>query len=448
MQDIKNIITKRQRGIRGTSQLRRNSSRNSYKRIAPESPKQRRRLRLLLPLLACLLAAYPLFHLLVSAKNAVSGVIRGTAQKSLPVGELDFGHSFQLALESLPAARFDGNRFLAQRADGITVVYAINHVLQERVQQVMADYRLPYGVFVAVEPKTGRILALAAHSSTNPAWEVHAPYNIYPMASLFKIVTAASALEQRKVTPATVLPFRGRLSSENARHWEVGNRRRNQEMDLTTAMGKSVNPVFGRLASDIVGKDGIIAGMDRFGFNQALFPGTPILPSSGVTPQDTTELRLLGAGLNREVKVSPLYAAMMMAAIANKGIMLQPLLASEIRGSEGKLLYSDQTHQVRRLVTPETADQLAKMMSSTVSRGTSRKVFRDRRGRAKLAAVDIAAKTGSISGTDPPGHYSWFAAYAPINDPQIALAALVVNNEKWRIKASLLGEQALEAFFR
>jgi cell division protein FtsI/penicillin-binding protein 2 len=87
-------------------------------------------------------------------------------------------------------------------------------------------------------------------------------------------------------------------------------------------------------------------------------------------------------------------------------------------------------------------------MSTTVSNGTSRKVFRDRRGRPKLAAVDIAAKTGSISGTDPPGYYSWFAAYAPINDPQVALTALVINGEKWRIKASLLGEQALEAFFR
>jgi cell division protein FtsI/penicillin-binding protein 2 len=128
--------------------------------------------------------------------------------------------------------------------------------------------------------------------------------------------------------------------------------------------------------------------------------------------------------------------------------MLQPLLASEIRGSEGKVLYSGEPRQVRRVASIETADQLAQMMSTTVSQGTSRKVFRDRRGRPKLAAVDVAAKTGSISGTDPPGHYSWFAAYAPINDPQIALAALVINGAKWRIKASLLGEQALEAFFQ
>ena len=64
-----------------------------------------------------------------------------------------------------------------------------------------------------------------------------------------------------------------------------------------------------------------------------------------------------------------------------------------------------------------------------------------------LASVQVAAKTGSINGTEPAGHYSWFAAYAPMEDPQIALVALVINESTWRIKASSVGEQALEAFF-
>ncbi|WP_370543355.1 penicillin-binding transpeptidase domain-containing protein [Geobacter sp. OR-1] len=404
-------------------------------------------MRFILPVIACLLAAYPLFHLLVSAGNALSSVSRTPVPKEPASAKADGDNSFRLARELLSSSAFDGNRYRAGRPDGSTIYYAINPELQERVRKVMAENRVPYGVFVAVEPKTGRILAIAAHSESDAAWEAQAPYNLYPMASLFKIVTAAAALEQRKVTPETVMPFRGRLTSENPRYWEAGPRHGNQEMDLTTAMGKSVNPVFGRLASN-VGKEGILSGMERFGFNQSLLPGEPILSSCGSTPQDDADLKRLGAGLCKEVKVSPLYAALMMAAVANKGVMLQPQLASEIRGSEGKLLYSGEPRQVRRVVSPETADQLSKMMSTTVSQGTSRKVFRDRRGRPKLAAVDIAAKTGSITGIDPPGHYSWFAAYAPINDPQIALAALVINGAKWRIKASLLGEQALEAFFR
>jgi len=64
-----------------------------------------------------------------------------------------------------------------------------------------------------------------------------------------------------------------------------------------------------------------------------------------------------------------------------------------------------------------------------------------------LASINVAAKTGSINGTEPAGHYSWFAAYAPVEDPQIAVVALIINQDKWKIKASYLGEQALEQFF-
>lgn len=448
MQDIKHLTSRKKGFLQRVLNPGKGQPRNSFKRLDPEPPERRRRLRFLLPLIACLLAAYPLFHLLVSAKNALSGVSRPAAQTGSRLEKPDADNSFRLAREILPQATFDGSRYRSERPDGSMVYYAINPELQEKVRRVMADYRVPYGVFVAVEPKSGRILAIAAHSEADSSWEGQAAYNLYPMASLFKIVTAASALEQRQVTPQTVIPFRGRLTSENPRYWEVGPRRGNQEMDLTTAMGKSVNPVFGRLAGDVVGREGIINGMDRFGFNQPLLSGEPVLSSCSSLPQDDAALMLLGAGLCKDVKVSPLYAAMMMAAVANKGVMLQPLLATEIRGSQGKLLYSGESREVRRVVSVETADQLSQMMSTTVSKGTSRKVFRDRRGRPKLAAVDIAAKTGSINGTDPPGHYSWFAAYAPINDPQIALAALVINGSKWRIKASLLGEQALEAFFQ
>ncbi len=87
------------------------------------------------------------------------------------------------------------------------------------------------------------------------------------------------------------------------------------------------------------------------------------------------------------------------------------------------------------------------MLSSTVLTGTSRKAFHDRRGRP-LLKVQVAAKTGSIDGKDPKGHYSWFAAFAPIQTPRIALVALVINPDKWKIKASQVGEQALEEFFR
>jgi cell division protein FtsI/penicillin-binding protein 2 len=310
----------------------------------------------------------------------------------------------------------------------------------------MATYQVPYGVFIAIEPASGRILGMTAYSAVDPNWSKNAYFNLYPMASLFKIITASAALENRKITPETVIEFRGNSYSENPRYWEASPRGKNNRMDVTSAMGKSINPVYGRLACDIAGTASIMECANRFGFNQALLPETSAKESKAAAPQTNQELMLMGAGLNHEVKISPLHAAVMMAAIANGGKMMAPGLTDRISDGKGasKELFSPR--EIRSLFSPETATALTRMLSSSVTSGTSRKAFHDRRGRPRLNMA-IAAKTGSIDGIDPRGHYSWFAAFAPAQNPRIALVALVINQDKWKIKSAQVGEQALEEFF-
>jgi cell division protein FtsI/penicillin-binding protein 2 len=361
---------------------------------------------------------------------------------------MDNWDAFRLAADSYPNASIQGGVVTSPLAQGGKVVYAINEAMQHRVEKLLTDFQVPYGIFVAIEPKTGRILATVSHSSVQPGWEKGAYYNLYPMASLFKIVTATAALEEKKVSADTPFAFNGRLASQNPKYWRIKAGRGGQQMPLSTAMGKSVNPVFGRLAGEVVGRDPLLKYAQRYGFNQNIFPGSPVTPSRAPAPGTIDQLMLMGAGLNHEVKVSPLHAAAIMATVANGGIMMAPSLAKEILDARGSVLFTQKPEPLRTVITPETAASLARMLSSTVISGTSRKAFHDRRGRPMLASLRIAAKTGSIDGTDPVGHYSWFVAYAPMEDPQIALAALVINQNKWRIKATNVGEQALEAFFR
>src|SRR6266581_8707671 len=441
MQDYKHLVQKQREPGRSWLPWRKKSSASSN--TLRESKQSRLRLRILLPLLALLLALYPAYSLLV-AKGAKLAMLSRLWKTERPT----IGQAFQLAAGHLSASVVAGGERTAALPEGGTVRYTIDEALQQRMAEVLATNQVPYGVFVAIEPKTGRILALTSYSAEDPAWANGSYYGIDPMASLFKIVTAAAALEAKKVSPETVVAFRGRYCSENPKYWEVKPGSGNREMGLAVAMGKSVNPVFGRLASDVVGRDSIMACVERFGFNQSLLPGTCVPPSKAEPPQSDTELKLMGAGLGREVKISPFHVALVMAAIANDGVMMMPSLAQEIKNGNGETVFTQKPQTARRMMTVETAGQLAKMLSTTVSSGTSRKVFHDRRGRPKLASISIAAKTGTIDGKDPAGHYSWFAAYAPTNDPQIALVALIVNQEKWKIKASYLGEQALEAFFK
>jgi cell division protein FtsI/penicillin-binding protein 2 len=354
---------------------------------------------------------------------------------------------FEAANNLLASAEINGSRVSARTPDGQQHIYTIQGDLQRRVHDFLAKNQVPYGVFVAIEPASGRILGMTAYSAIDPEWSKRSAYELYPMASLFKIITASAALESRKITPASVIEFRGNSYSENPRYWDINPRGGNNRMDATYAMGKSINPVYGRVASDIAGKSSVMASISRFGFNQELLPGTPAKPSQAAEPATAHGLRLMGAGLDHDVKISPLHAAVIMSAIANGGKMMVPDLTSSIVDAQGIEKETFTPRELRTLVTPETSASLTHMLSSTVLTGTSRKAFHDRQGRLRLN-VSIAAKTGSINGTDPKGHYSWFAAFAPLQKPRIALVALVINPDKWKVKASQVGEQALEEFFR
>ncbi|HBG05882.1 MAG: penicillin-binding protein [Geobacteraceae bacterium GWC2_58_44] len=442
MQDFKDIDNKRRR--RGAGTAKGQEGRNAFKNLQESRP-QKRRLKIILPIVALILASFPILSLFGSPRPKPAGSIAKTPP--VPLSRVDNWGAFRLAAEAYPNASEQGGTFSAPLAQGGTVVYAINEPMQRRVEKLMKEYQVPYGLFVALEPKTGRILATVSHSTLQPGWEKGACYNVYPMASLFKIITATAALEEKKVSADTPFAFNGRLTSENPKYWRV-RARGNQEMPLSIAMGKSVNPVFGRLAGEVVGRDPLLLYAGRYGFNQNIFPGSPVVPSTAPAPGSVDELMRMGAGLDHDVKGSPFHAAAIMATVANGGVMMAPSLANEIRDAKGTLVYSHKPQALRTVFTPETAASLAHMLSTTVKTGTSRRAFHDRRGRPMLASVSVAAKTGSIDGDDPAGHYSWFAAYAPMEDPQIALAVLVINQHKWRIKATSVGEQALEAFFR
>jgi cell division protein FtsI/penicillin-binding protein 2 len=443
MQDFKDLDKQTRQGRKSKA-----PGGNAFKKLEEETVPQKRKLKLVLPVVAMLLASYPIISIFGSAKAKPTNQPSKKTPAPVPLTNLDNWGAFKLATDLYPSARLENGAMSAPLPQGGKVVYAINEEVQRRVEKVLSDYKVPYGAFVAIEPKTGRILATVAHSSAQPGWEKSALYNLYPMASLFKIVTATAALEEKKVSAETPFAFNGRLTSESPKYWRVRPGRGNQQMSLSMAMGKSVNPVFGRLAGEVVGRDPLLLYANRYGFNQNIFPGSPVLPSTAPPPGTVDQLMLMGAGLNREVKISPYHAAAIMATVANGGVMMAPSLAKEVIDAKGSTVYTHKPQALRTVTTPETAASLARMLSTTVVSGTSRKAFHDRRGRPMLASLKVAAKTGSIDGKDPAGHYSWFAAYAPMEDPQIALAALVINQNKWRIKATSVGEQALEAFFK
>jgi cell division protein FtsI/penicillin-binding protein 2 len=140
------------------------------------------------------------------------------------------------------------------------------------------------------------------------------------------------------------------------------------------------------------------------------------------------------------VKLSPLHAALIAAAVGNGGVAVEPTILDEI-GSEPTAPAGS-----TRLLKPETAAALRDMMKYTVTSGTATSSFRER-GRSVLGDIEVAGKTGSLSNHQRPyKDYSWFVGFAPAGDPKIAVAAVVVNGLKWSIHAPYVAREAFRAY--
>ncbi len=330
--------------------------------------------------------------------------------------------------------------------DGRQVYLSIDERLQKDVFDLFRRFDPPYGVCVAMEPKTGRILAMVGYrkgGEPDPWLPLKA---IYPAASLIKVVTAAAALERGALSPGDEIAYRGGIYRISKKGLHARNGRGVRMMSLEEAVARSANSVIGRVAVDNVGGDVLEEYMAKFGFGQKIPFELPVETSQAEVPRDEYNLARTGAGFG-EVYVSPLHMAMMMSAIGMRGEMPAPVLVEFVEGAEGDALYEAQPSKWRDTVAPETADALLKMMVKTIEMGTSRRTFGTPDKTPLLKDMEVAGKTGSLSGWTPRMRFEWFAGVAPVAGARLAVAALVVNNSRWKIKGSYVGKEAFSAYF-
>lgn len=323
--------------------------------------------------------------------------------------------------------------------------YTVDPILHASIEEVFRAHKPPYGAFVALSPRSGKILSLTeysrAPSGNGGIWN----RATYPAASVFKIITAACALEKGALNYNSSVSFRGnqyRLGPSKiskTSKWE-------QQTQFDEALGKSNNVVFGRVTSHLVGSQTLREYASAFGFNQPLPFDFPVDMSKAVIPEESYELARCGAGFG-EVTLNPLHAALIAAAIGNQGVMMRPYLIETVQTSEGEVLYQAQSKVWTQPISARTAQDLNLMMRRTVDDGTASRTFQ-RYGKDLLKKVTISGKTGSLSGNNPPGLYDWFVGFAPAEDPQIAFSAMVVNSQGYKLRGAFVAQEALKVFFR
>jgi peptidoglycan glycosyltransferase len=324
-------------------------------------------------------------------------------------------------------------------------IYTVDPVLQATVEELFRKHHPPYGVFAAMDPKTGRILALADYSRENfdpgQIWK----RATYPAASVFKIITAACALEKGVLNYDSYVSFRGnqyRLGPSKISKPSKWDR----QTHFDEALGKSNNVVFGRVASKLVGPQTLRHYSEAFGFNHPVPFDFPLETSRAIIPEEAYELARCGAGFG-EVTLNPLHGAMIAASIANGGAMMRPYLIETVCSLGGEPLYQARAEVLAQPISAKTAQDLNLMMRRTVEDGTASKTFH-RYGRDLIQKISISGKTGSLSGDDPPGFYDWFVGFAPADDPRIAFSAMVINQQGGKFRGTFIAQEALKTFFR
>lgn len=375
-----------------------------------------------------------------SADAAPAPLVARVAQRTLKKPNRD-----ELLEHFDPRVRtLSGKQLVSPLAAGNEAVLTLDASLDGFVSGLLERYEVPYAGVVALEPQTGRVLAYVSHSSAEPDGPDQVLSAAAPAASVFKLITGAALLEQG-VTPETNTCYHGGASQLTQAELVDNPKLDTACVSLTSALGWSVNAVFGKLALKHLDAPTLSRYAGAFGFGETLPFDSATQVSTIDVPSSQVEFARTAAGF-WHMRMSPMHAAMIAATVANRGKMMRPQLVDRVLDDKGATLVKSAPELHRSVLERKTADQLARMMRTTVTSGTAKKFFFDDHGNPFLPGVEVAAKTGTLSKERPYRGYTWWVGFAPANAPKIAVAVLLVNSPKWRIKAGFVGREALRHY--
>jgi len=294
------------------------------------------------------------------------------------------------------------------------------------------------GAVVALNPKTGEILAMVSMPSYDPNnlekdWKGilankdlplinRAVSGLYPPGSIFKTITAISALENipgvsnRSFVDNGTLVFNESSSLKNYDGEVMGN------IDFRKAYLHSSNVVFGKLGIEL-GNNALKETAEKFYFNKDT-------PTSGLTIENSQfpsyksneKGNIAQSAIGQaQVLASPMEMALVASTVANDGIMMQPMLVKEILSSKGKSLKKIEPKQLGENMSKENAQIMKDLMKGVVAEGTGTN--------AAISGITVCGKTGTADhkgdASKQVAPHSWFIGFAPYENPTIAIAVIV-----------------------
>ncbi len=338
----------------------------------------------------------------------------------------------------------------------LTLDEAIQHAAEQELERAVNETQSVSGMVVVMDPRTGEILAIANRPTFNPnrfsaygsaRWRDRAVTDAYEPGSMFKIFTAAAALQEKVVTPDEIIDCGG--GGIEISGTRINDHHAFGELSFRDVIALSSDVGVIRVAQRL-GRENFYRYMRAFGFGVQTRVELPGESSGLLRPTNKwSALSLPTLSFGQEIGVTALQMATAVAAVANGGYLMRPLIVREIEDSDGRVVKSSKPEAVRRVLEPETVDTLTELLRTVVTRGTGK--------RAAIPGYVVAGKTGTAQKLDAQGRYSMvdhvasFVGFAPASRP--ALVVLVsldtprgVRNEGGDVAAPVFAritEQAL-----
>lgn len=349
-----------------------------------------------------------------------------------------------LAGIDLKRMRIGADGVTAPAANGRVAQLSVDPSLQRSALRILKKYKIPDAAIVLTEVQSGRVLVWASQSE-NKAKDLCVDATA-PAASIFKVVTGSALVEAGGLGPQTTQCYSGGQSRLDAGDIVDNPKRDKWCATLSEAMGRSLNAIFARLAIKHLTPSQVTSAAKAYGFGEELPFDVPVSPSLVRIPEDRLGFGRTAAGF-WNTTLSPLAGATMMATIANGGEMVRPVIVESVTEGGATIYRAPKRKVLRNVIRPETAAALTTMLEATVSGGTSRRAFRDNRGRPFLPDIRVAGKTGTLTDAQKERLYTWFVGFAPSREPEVAISVLAANRPIWQAKANVVARDMLRAYF-
>ncbi|MGW6652318.1 penicillin-binding protein [Streptomyces sp. CB02130] len=331
--------------------------------------------------------------------------------------------------------------FTGEKKQGGNIVTTLNGDAQRAAFKGLGDKK---GSVVALDPKSGAILALASTPSYDPSVFAgnsdkdsearqkllkdkdkpmlnRALRETYPPGSTFKVVTAAAALENGlydDIDAKTNSPLPWTLPQSTTELKNEGSIPC-KDASLREALRWSCNTVFGKMSDDL-GNRKMIEQTDKFGFNKEVF--TPVRADASIYPEDNKPQNAMAGIGQASNRTTPLQMAMVASAIANDGKLMQPYMVAERQAPNLDPVYTAEPEELSRALSGENAQKLQQMMETVVKDGTGTN--------AQIPGVTVGGKTGTaqhgLNNSEKP--YAWFISYAKTDNGSPVAVAVVVED--------------------